>query len=81
LRVPEDISIVGFDDIQISAFTQPALTTVGLSRDEIARVAFRALYSSRQDGARGGEYAVQPALVVRRSTGPAPGKGEFSGRR
>ena len=75
LRVPEDISIVGFDDIQISAFTQPALTTVGLSRDEIARVAFRALYSSRQDGARGGEYAVQPALVVRRSTGPVPGRG------
>jgi DNA-binding LacI/PurR family transcriptional regulator len=36
LRVPEDISIVGFDDIQISAFTQPALTTVRLSRDEIA---------------------------------------------
>jgi LacI family transcriptional regulator len=74
LRVPEDISIVGFDDIQISAFTQPALTTVGLSRDEIARVAFRALYSSRQDGSKGGEFAVQPALVVRRSTGPAPGQ-------
>ncbi len=76
LRVPEDISIVGFDDIQISAFTQPALTTVGLSRDEIARVAFRALYSSRQDGTKGGEYAVRPALVVRRSTGPAPGEGK-----
>lgn len=72
LRVPEDISIVGFDDIQISAFTQPALTTVGLSRDEIARVAFRALYSVRQNGGKGGEYEVQPALVVRRSTGPAP---------
>jgi DNA-binding LacI/PurR family transcriptional regulator len=72
LRVPEDISIVGFDDIQISAFTQPALTTVGLSRDEIARVAFRALYRIRQDGGRGGEYEVAPALVVRRSTGRAP---------
>jgi DNA-binding LacI/PurR family transcriptional regulator len=72
LRVPEDISIVGFDDIQISAFTQPALTTVRLSRDEIARVAFRALYSIRQDGGKGAEYAVQPVLVVRKSTGPAP---------
>jgi DNA-binding LacI/PurR family transcriptional regulator len=72
LRVPEDISIVGFDDIQISAFTQPALTTVRLSRDEIARTAFRALYSSRQDGGKGTEYAVRPTLVVRRSTGPAP---------
>jgi LacI family transcriptional regulator len=63
---------VGFDDIQISAFTQPALTTVRLSRDEIARVAFRALYSIRQDGGRGAEYRVEPSLVVRKSTGPAP---------
>ncbi len=71
LRVPEDISIVGFDDIQISAFTQPALTTVRLSRDEIARVAFRALYSMRQEGGKGAEYGVRPSLVVRKSTGPA----------
>ncbi|MFP5229300.1 MAG: LacI family DNA-binding transcriptional regulator [Acidobacteriota bacterium] len=72
LRVPADISIMGFDDIQISAFTQPALTTVRLSRDEIARVAFRALYSIRQDGGKGREYTVRPTLVVRRSTGQAP---------
>jgi DNA-binding LacI/PurR family transcriptional regulator len=70
MRVPEDISIVGFDDIQISAFTQPALTTVRLSRDEIARVAFRALYSVRQDGGKGAEYAVATQLVLRGSTGP-----------
>jgi DNA-binding LacI/PurR family transcriptional regulator len=78
LRVPEDISIVGFDDIQISAFTQPALTTVRLSRDEIARVAFRALYGIRQDGGKGAEYGVRPELVVRRSTGQAP---ERAGKR
>jgi LacI family transcriptional regulator len=71
LRVPEEISIVGFDDIAISAFTQPALTTVKLSREEIARLAFRALYASR-DGGKGGEFTVQPTMVVRRSTGPAP---------
>ncbi len=71
LRVPGDISIVGFDDIQISAFTMPALTTVRLSRDEIARVAFRALYSIRQDGGKGAEYSVRPSLVVRQSTGRA----------
>jgi LacI family transcriptional regulator len=76
LRVPEDISIVGFDDIQISAFTQPALTTVRLSRDEIARVAFRALYSIRHDGGKGAEYRIPTSLVLRRSTGRAPGPGE-----
>jgi LacI family transcriptional regulator len=72
LRVPGDISIVGFDDIQISAFTMPALTTVRLSRDEIARVAFRALYSVRQDGSKGAEYTVRPSLIVRQSTGRVP---------
>lgn len=74
LRVPEDISIVGFDDIALSAFTQPALTTVKLSRAEIARLAFRALYSSRMDGGAGAEYTVQPTLVVRQSTGPVPAR-------
>jgi len=73
LRVPEDLSLVGFDDIQISAFTQPALTTVRLSREEIARVAFRALFSARQEGGKGTESRVRPALVVRQSTGPAAG--------
>lgn len=72
LRVPEDISLVGFDDIQISSFTQPALTTVRLSREQIAQVAFRALYSIRQDRGQGAVYPVRPELVVRRSTGPAP---------
>jgi DNA-binding LacI/PurR family transcriptional regulator len=71
LRVPDDISIAGFDDIAISAFTHPALTTVRLSREEIARLAFRALYASR-DGVAGAEFTVRPTLVVRRSTGPAP---------
>ena len=73
LRVPEDISLVGFDDIQISAFTQPALTTVRLSREEIARVAFRALYNVRQDGSKGAEYRVETKLVLRGSTGRVAG--------
>jgi DNA-binding LacI/PurR family transcriptional regulator len=75
LRVPEDIGIVGFDDIALSAFTQPALTTVKLSRAEIARLAFRALYNTRMDGGAGTEFTVQPVLVVRSSTGPVPRKG------
>ena len=74
LRVPEDISLVGFDDIQLSSFTQPALTTVRLSREQIAQVAFRALYSIRQDRGQGAVYPVRPELVVRRSTGPAPSR-------
>lgn len=73
LRIPQDISIVGFDDIDLSAFTQPALTTVRLSRQEIAKMAFRALYNTYQTGAtKGAEYTIQPNLIVRKSTGPKP---------
>src|SRR3984885_3367432 len=73
LKVPRDISMIGFDDIELSAFTQPALTTVRLSRPAIAKVAFRALYNTYQSGAiKGAEYAIQPTLIVRKSTGPRP---------
>jgi LacI family transcriptional regulator len=74
LRIPEDISVAGFDDIEISAFTHPALTTVRLSRPEIAQVAFRSLYNIRTNAAKGAEYRIHPVLVVRKSTGPAPAK-------
>jgi DNA-binding LacI/PurR family transcriptional regulator len=75
LKVPRDISVIGFDDIQLSAYTQPALTTVRLSRQEIAKIAFRALYNYKTDpAAKGAEYMVQPELVVRKSTGPAPAR-------
>src|SRR5258708_13121333 len=43
LRIPEDISLFGFDDIYLSQFTQPPLTTIRLSRTELAEKAFNAL--------------------------------------
>jgi LacI family transcriptional regulator len=71
LSIPKDISLIGFDDIELSAFTQPALTTVRLSRQEIAKLAFRALYNTYQtDGVKGAEYTIKPTLVIRKSTGP-----------
>jgi DNA-binding LacI/PurR family transcriptional regulator len=74
LSVPHDISVLGFDDIEISAFTQPPLTTVRLSRQEIAKIAFRALYNTSQAPApRGAEYHIRPTLIIRTSTGPVSG--------
>jgi DNA-binding LacI/PurR family transcriptional regulator len=75
LRVPEDISVVGYDDIQLSAFTMPPLTTVRLPRPEIASAAFHALLNAKQSHGTapipGEEHMVLPALVIRKSTGPA----------
>jgi DNA-binding LacI/PurR family transcriptional regulator len=71
LKVPHDISLIGFDDIELSAFTQPALTTVRLPRQEIAKIAFRALYNTRHNAtAKGSEFTIQPILIERKSTGP-----------
>ena len=75
LRVPQDISVIGCDDIQLSAFTMPPLTTISLPRDEIAKAAFRALLNARDpDGTTllsGANQSVQPSLVVRHSTAQA----------
>jgi LacI family transcriptional regulator len=67
LRVPADLSVVGFDDITFAEFTQPPLTTVAVPRAEIGNLAFEALWSLI-NGTPGRTYAVTPALVVRQST-------------
>ena len=76
LRVPEDISVVGYDNIQLSAFTMPPLTTVSLPRAEIANAAFHALLNAMQSDApkpvAGEEHTVLPTLVIRKSTGRTP---------
>ena len=75
LRVPEDISITGFDDIPSVAFTIPALTTVRMPVNEMVRTAVRLVLDPRSaDPAHIGDPppVVRPSLVVRESTGPAP---------
>jgi LacI family transcriptional regulator len=72
LHVPDDISVVGFDDIALAEFTEPPLTTVRLPREEIAGRAFDALLTSLADTTRMGvEYMISPQLVVRESTAKA----------
>ena len=69
LRVPEDISVVGFDDIALSSFMPPPLTTIRLSRPEIAEFAFNSLYAATQRGEiEGVTHIVRAELVIRKST-------------
>jgi len=68
LRIPEDLSVVGFDDILITEYTQPALTTVAVPRTEIGKVAFQALWAMLADPtAAGREFRLGTGLVIRQS--------------
>jgi LacI family transcriptional regulator len=71
LRVPEDISLVGFDDIQMAEFTEPPLTTVRLLRTEVACAACEALLQLVRTPGVGAEFRVGTSLVIRASTGKA----------
>lgn len=75
LHVPDDISVVGFDDIAMAEFTEPPLTTVRLSRSEIAQLACDALLESINAGGQGTEFRLRTQLVIRRSTAAAPRAG------
>lgn len=69
LAVPEDVSVVGFDDIPESAYLRPALTTVRQDFAEVGRCAVRRLVDQLEsDGGPGDQIAVQPRLIIRRST-------------
>ncbi|HEV2273954.1 MAG TPA: LacI family DNA-binding transcriptional regulator [Acidobacteriaceae bacterium] len=80
LHVPGHFSIIGFDDIEISSSIHPALTTVRLSRTQIAERAFRALFASNHAReAEGQEYKIRPELIIRESTAP-PAENKTSSR-
>jgi DNA-binding LacI/PurR family transcriptional regulator len=75
VSVPHELSVVGFDNIRLSEFMIPPLTTIDMSQTELARIAFKALVSdiSRQTAAeKGAEYLLNTNLVLRRSTALAP---------
>jgi LacI family transcriptional regulator len=75
LRVPEDLSVIGLDDIDFAEFTLPPLTTIRLSRAELAKAAFDALRFQAENAANGviqREFLVSTSLVVRGSTSAPP---------
>ena len=82
-RVPQDLSIVGFDDIPMAAYTVPALTTVRMPMAEMTRAAVRFAIDgdNRSGDGEGNEeendqvlaLVMAPSLVVRSSSGPPAG--------
>lgn len=74
LRVPQDVSVMGFDDIPGAAFHNPSLTTVRQPLNRMGEVAAQSLLD-RIEGKKEypAEIAIEPELVIRESTARAPG--------
>ena len=80
LRVPEDISVVGFDDIASAAFQNPSLTTVRQPLRQMGATAARILLDRLNGGTDPGEVMVKPEFIVRESTCPARTMHQYSHR-
>ena len=69
--IPRDLSVVGFDNIRITEYMLPPLTTIEMSQTELARIACQALLQDVQretPNAKGTEYVLKTSLVLREST-------------
>jgi LacI family transcriptional regulator len=76
LRVPGDLSVAGFDDIDVSRATTPRLTTVRQPLQEMGRTAVTMLMRQLDGHAHEAlSMELETRLAVRESTGPAPGAG------
>jgi DNA-binding LacI/PurR family transcriptional regulator len=69
LRVPDDVSVIGFDDIHMSAMMIPPLTSIQMSRSDLARAAVGALRAHVEETSPKREYKIDTHLIVRESTG------------
>src|ERR1700734_1215631 len=73
LRVPQNVSVVGFDDIKEAAFQTPSLTTIRQPLQQMGELAVQLLLPQLRSGetTTPPQVAVEPELIVRESTGPS----------
>ena len=73
IEVPRGMSVTGFDNVKLSEFCSPALTTVHIPRERIGHIISDALIQPPDvAGIREHEVVIDPEFVLRDSTGPAP---------
>ena len=72
-RVPQDVSVTGFDNTRLAEYSNPSITTVDVHRDMLGKMAADALHElSRSADPQGKEYQIPAELILRDSSGPAP---------
>jgi DNA-binding LacI/PurR family transcriptional regulator len=72
VKVPEEISVIGIDDVAVAFLARPALTTIRVPREQLGRTAFQALDKMLSLKRRkGAEYPLDTELIIRKSTAPA----------
>lgn len=74
VRVPEQLSLIGFDDLPIAGMVHPTLSTIRHPRREVATAAFNCLWRAIQGEAESAPPLLHPHLVIRNSTAPPPGE-------
>jgi DNA-binding LacI/PurR family transcriptional regulator len=72
IAIPAEVSLVGFDDLPMSAFTNPPLTTVRMPTAEMARVGVQVAIDAAGDRAGRALEVLAPSIVLRESSGPPP---------
>ncbi|MBZ5620808.1 MAG: LacI family transcriptional regulator [Acidobacteriia bacterium] len=76
IRVPQDVSVTGFDNIKLSEFCYPALTTVHIPRERVGHIICDCLLPrSGKPAVIDSEIVIDPEFVVRDSTGPVSPSG------
>lgn len=71
LRIPQDISVTGFDRTRLAEYSNPSITTVDIHRDLLGQMAADALHELyRSTNPQGREYEISAELVVGNSSGP-----------
>lgn len=71
IRIPEDLSIIGFDDLPMTACTKPSLTTIRQDRISLGKCGYYAMNSLLQEVSIS-SILLRPSLTIRSSTGPVP---------
>jgi len=72
-RVPQDVSVTGFDNTRLAEYSNPSITTVDVHRDMLGKMAADALHElSRSADPQGKEYQIPAELILGDSSGPAP---------